>query len=142
MDRFEFYSNAKTYEENSLKHYGTIGQKWGVRRTPEELGHYTKKRFYELVDEGAITTKNGTKVTRFSEHAYKQSKLPERKVEYGSIVNALRNPLRIKPVRYNDQGEPSQQFIGKKATVAVNPDNGVITTVWPTHSKLAEKLSK
>lgn len=25
-----------------LKHYGVKGMKWGVRRTPEELGHYKK----------------------------------------------------------------------------------------------------
>ena len=126
---------------NYLVHHGIKGQKWGVRRTPEELGHYTKKRFYEIVNNSVIA-KNGTKITKFSDHAYRQSKRSERNVEYGSILNALRDPLKITVVKYNNNGEPSQQYIGKKATVAVNPDNGVITTVWPTHSKLANKLSK
>lgn len=28
--------------ESALKHYGILGQKWGVRRTPEQLGHAPK----------------------------------------------------------------------------------------------------
>lgn len=27
-----------------LMHYGILGMRWGVRRTPEQLGHRTKKR--------------------------------------------------------------------------------------------------
>lgn len=31
-------------ELNSLEHYGIKGQKWGVRRTPEQLGHIAEKK--------------------------------------------------------------------------------------------------
>ena len=31
-------------EEEFLCHYGILGQKWGIRRTPEQLGHYVKKK--------------------------------------------------------------------------------------------------
>lgn len=33
----------KTYRDE-LMHYGVKGQKWGVRRTPEQLGHDVSKR--------------------------------------------------------------------------------------------------
>lgn len=33
------YKGAEQQVKNVLKHYGILGMKWGVRRTPEELGH-------------------------------------------------------------------------------------------------------
>ena len=29
--------------DNEMIHYGVLGMKWGVRRTPAQLGHLTKK---------------------------------------------------------------------------------------------------
>lgn len=39
-------------------------------------------------------------------------------------------------------GVASQQFIGKSATVAVDPENGTITTTWCTGSRTKRKYLK
>lgn len=35
--------NYNYYDDNELYHYGVKGMKWGVRRTPAQLGHDTGK---------------------------------------------------------------------------------------------------
>lgn len=37
---------VKTQSLNVLYHYGVKGMKWGVRRTPEQLGHKNLRKSY------------------------------------------------------------------------------------------------
>lgn len=132
-----------TYE---LYHYGIKGMKWGVRRTKEQLAHdrYSiqartirrlKKPFHSA---------NGVLVTAISTHALDRSQEESRPVTVEGIFDALQKPLNRDSIktRYDGKGRPSQRLIGKMATVNVNPENGVITTVWPTGHDALKKYSK
>lgn len=125
---------------NEIYHYGVKGMKWGVRRSKEEL-RYNRNSVYASVNRSIpkIASKNGILVRSFSKHAANQAQ--ERKVSAKDIVDALKKPLYIEPVRIDDYGRKSRRFIGEKATVNVNPDNGNVTTVWNTGSKDRRKYT-
>ena len=78
MTRFEFYLNLNKYkdkqdeknEENSLKHYGTLGQKWGQRKWQNYDGTFNeagKERYFG---------KNGT--TKIGSSDKKMAKLTKK----------------------------------------------------------------
>lgn len=53
---------------NEFKHYGILGMKWGVRRTPEQLGHHKiakGKKVYRTAPKGDEETSGSTYVSFF-----------------------------------------------------------------------------
>jgi hypothetical protein len=89
---------------------------------------------------GGIITSNGIQTTSLSQHMKERSE--ERGVNLDDVKDALTNPLHIDEIKYDDQGRPSQRFIGEGATVNVNPETGIITTVWKTGSGKVKKYKK
>lgn len=83
---------------------------------------------------------NQTSIRELSDHALDQ--MANRSVTMEAIQDAISNPLQIKDVKLDSQGRPSFVVVGKKATVAINPETGTITTTYPTHSKTVRKLVK
>lgn len=65
-----------------------------------------------------------------------------RQVKSSDELDAVKNPLKKTDVKYDSQGRPSEKFIGEKATVAVNPETKKVVTVYPTGSKLEERLKR
>lgn len=121
---------------NELWHYGVKGMKWGVRRGPpypieKQIG---KTRRFETV------TSDGVKVTSLSSHGQDRALDETRNISDQAIVEALHHPLDVGEVRIDEKGRPSKRYIGYHATVNVNPDTGVITTVWPTNDRIRRKV--
>jgi RHS repeat-associated protein len=81
------------------------------------------------------TTQSGIGVTRHSI----QQKI-NRQVRSADELDAIKNPLDVRPVKVDKLGRPSQRSIGRKAEVARNPKTGDIVSVNPTSTKKAERL--
>ena len=64
----------------------------------------------------------------------------DREVRSIDELDALRNPIDVKPVRTDQLGRPSQRFIGRKAEVVINPETVKIISVNPTSTRKAERL--
>ena len=72
-----------------------------------------------------------------SKHA--EARMSERGVTTSGIKDALENPLHVTEVKVDKYGRPSQKYIGKEATVVVNPETGKIVTTYPTKTKYRKK---
>ena len=56
------------------------------------------------------------------------------------IEDGLSNPLKITDIKYDSNNRPSLQYIGKHATIVLNPVNGNMVSVWRTGSNRVKKL--
>lgn len=81
---------------------------------------------------------NNVAVSDISQHAYER--IEERNVTLEAVKDAIEHPLKTGEIKYDADGRPSFKIIGRKATISINPETGVITTVYPTHTKTANKL--
>lgn len=92
-----------------------------------------------------VKTSEGTEVSRQSKHfmervvgTMKDPKTgrPRSGVTIEEISDALNNPVVVRPIRVDSQGEKSQKYIGNKATVSMDPDTGILIQCNPTSEKL------
>lgn len=107
----------------------------------ERPGPYRKigRTFEQFAGMSDTTLPNGVSV-RITDHVIEQAM--RRDVSGAAAVNALQNPLKTSTIKYDKLGRPSYQLIGERATIVVNPETGAITSVWPTHTKVAKRLKE
>jgi RHS repeat-associated protein len=85
-----------------------------------------------------LPTSRGFNYSKMYNHA--QSRAIKRGVSPSDIADARANPLRVNEVKYDSFGRPSQKYIGRNATVVVNPNTNKIVTTWRTGSRTAGRL--
>ena len=138
LGRIKEKLDEETFE---LAHHGIKGQKWGVRRTAEQLSH-DRYSIEACLNKKKIETPNGVSVTHISKHALDRIEEPSRRVTAKEIENSLTKPIHIDNIKVDEENRRSQRFIGNNATVNANPDTGEIVTVWKTGERKRKKYLK
>ena len=87
-----------------------------------------------------ITTEKGHIINELTMHLLSRSN--ERAVEAADIIDALLHPIHTEERARNAAGQPGFRYIGTKATVGINPENGRITTAWKTGERARRKYGK
>lgn len=142
---FYFYSQKIKQHENIYKDFckqtGLTAQYErlyvaGYNRSVSQKAVWGNKKAqgYEAILSVKIST--GIKVSEIGTHL--KSRALARNVTVYDITQALTNPIALGKIRVDN----SQQFIGERATVAINTKTGKLTTVWPTSNERAAKLLK
>ena len=78
------------------------------------------------------------KIEGFTVHGLNQA--ITRGVKPASILDAVKNPLKVKDIVTDTLGRQSQRYIGREAEVVLNPKTGKVISVNPTSSSKAARL--
>lgn len=81
---------------------------------------------------------NGYTINGISEHLLERK--TSRNIKVSEVADAFTNPLKIDKIKVDEKGRKSINYIGEFATISINPDTGIIVTVWKTSSKRVNKL--
>ena len=96
-------------------------------------------RNYAFDDLLGLKTPNGITIRSLSRH--QQERADERALKVSDLKDAVLNPLHICDVREDKSGK-SQRFIGRYATINVNPDTGSLITSWRTGKRLVKRYEQ
>lgn len=138
-EKWKLYENYKKSVEK-----GMVSPLSGVKNYIRLHGEVDAKMI-------GIETAQGTKITgqrkHFMERVIGTMKDPKTGrsrsgVTVEDIQDALKNSLGVRKIVTDAKGDRSQKYIGANATVAVNPDTGMLIQCNPTDSDIVRRLNE
>ncbi|MGN1222258.1 MAG: phage minor capsid protein, partial [Christensenellales bacterium] len=85
----------------------------------------------------------GTSINAKQDTIHLVERLTERRISNNTFIDSIKSkPLQVGDVKYDEQNRPSHKIVYDKVTLYVNPENGNITTIHRTHSRIANKLKE
>lgn len=118
---------AKKISYDELYHYGVKGQKWGVRRSPEQLGHIAKRKKNNIMDYmGKHKNVNDSKQVRHVKNKFFQGRSHlDGDLEFAqSLINTLSGTGELKFDRHGNWVNKEIVTANKTIGTYINPDTG------------------